>query len=108
MRLGQLLTTIPIRVEHKADHGFLAAQELSRKTAAVINGAPFVGFGNIVEYTFAGAGASKLAHKLDRSVQGWIVTRVRGAAVSVYESASDENTLTLTSSGAGRVSVWVW
>ena len=108
MRLGNLHTAIAIRTEEKPDRSFRDAQDLAKRATMAINNTPFVSFGNVVEYTFTGAGALTLPHKLDRNIQGWIVIRSRDAAPTVYESASDENTLTLTSSGAGRVSTWVW
>lgn len=108
MRLGNLHTAIAIRTEGNGDRAFRDAQDLGKRAAATINAAPFVGFGNVVEYTFTVVGALTIPHKLDRKPQGWMVVRLRDAAPTVYESASDENTLTLTSSGAGRVSVWVY
>jgi hypothetical protein len=54
------------------------------------------------------AGPNTISHKLGRQMQGWVVTDST-SAVTVYRSAPfNSSTLTLTSSGAGQLSLWVF
>ena len=53
-------------------------------------------------------GTNTIAHGLNRTQQGWLITDTNGTA-SVYRSASfNANTLTLTSSGSVSVTLYVF
>lgn len=53
-------------------------------------------------------GANIINHKLSRQMQGWMVSDI-DAAVSIYRSQPlNDKTLTLTSSGAATISLWVF
>lgn len=53
------------------------------------------------------SGANTVDHKLGRELRGWIVCR-RSNAETIYDTASDRTTLSLTASGAVTVSLWVF
>ncbi len=54
------------------------------------------------------SGSNVIPHGLGRTLQGWIVTDVN-ALISVYRSAAlNAQNLTLTSSGTGTVSLYVF
>ena len=54
------------------------------------------------------SGANAINHKLGRKPQGWFTTDTN-AAVTLYRSQPfDPLTLTLTSSGAATISLWVY
>jgi hypothetical protein len=63
----------------------------------------------------AGAGSTTVSHKLGRALRGWMLQRVvvpPGTAtdVTIVETASDKNTLTLANGGtvSCTISLWVW
>ncbi len=62
--------------------------------------------GRLLEATLA-SGSNKIEHKLGRKINGYIIVK-RNANVSVYNTSDDELYLTLNSSGAASVSIWVF
>jgi hypothetical protein len=54
------------------------------------------------------AGTNRIDHRLGRRPSGWWTTRVQGATVSLYESASDERVLVLEASDPATVDLWVF
>jgi hypothetical protein len=52
-------------------------------------------------------GSTAVAHGLQRQPLGWIIVD-RSASVTVYRTAWDALNLTLQSSGAATVSIWVF
>lgn len=64
--------------------------------------------GNQLTGVALASGSNVINHLLDRNPQGWVLTDNQANAV-VYRSAPFNNkTLTLTSSAATTVSIWVW
>lgn len=53
------------------------------------------------------ATTTKIAHKLDRNIRGWIVCD-RTAATDIYRDSSDTKFITLHSSAAATVRLWVF
>jgi hypothetical protein len=53
------------------------------------------------------SGANVVSHKLGRDLRGYIVCR-RSNASTIYDTAADRTTLSLTTSGAITVSLWVF
>lgn len=90
------------------DRSLLAVQaSLDRLRESVSGFPPFSGSGREVERTLV-AGSNRLAHGLGRTPRGWLVLRCKGAANDLYESASDNNFLTLVTAGAPTVTLWVF
>lgn len=53
-------------------------------------------------------GATVINHKLQRQMQGWMMTDINGAATIYRSQPFNPTTLTLTSSAAVVVSIWVF
>ena len=64
--------------------------------------------GGVLVSATLGVGDNVVTHKLGHSVTGWLITRMTGSAVAVYETASTEQTLTLNSTGIATVGLWVF
>lgn len=55
------------------------------------------------------ASTNVINHKLGRMQQGWVITDINNVATSIYRSQPfNDKTLTLTSSGAVTVNIWVY
>jgi hypothetical protein len=67
--------------------------------------------GQFVDFTFTGAGSQQVMHRLSLSAgntpSGWKIVDIN-AAVTVYRSAWDRDSLTLVASGACSLRVWVF
>lgn len=68
--------------------------------------------GLLIKSVALASGANVVNHKLGRKLQGWVVTRYRGAAASIFDT-QDVNptpalTLTLNSSAAVTVDLYVF
>lgn len=68
--------------------------------------------GTLLKDVQLASGNNVVNHKLGRKLQGWIITRYRGAAASVYDT-QDNNptpalTLTLNSSASVVVDIYVF
>lgn len=68
--------------------------------------------GQLISKVALTSGSNIIRHGLGRPLQGWIMTRMRSAAVQVYDT-QDSNpapstTLQLTSTGASTVDLWVF
>jgi len=53
------------------------------------------------------SGSTVIYHNLGRQLQGWIVTNIDGSA-SIYSTGFDDSTLTLSSSAAVTVNLYVF
>lgn len=57
-------------------------------------------------------GANVISHRLGHKLQGWVIVRMRSAAVTVYDTQDTNRTpqltLQLTSSGAATVDILVF
>jgi hypothetical protein len=53
------------------------------------------------------SGSNRISHPLQRIPQGWIIVD-RNSAATVYRTAWDSRTISLTASGAINISVWVY
>lgn len=72
--------------------------------------APFDGDGRYITAVSApGSGTVAVSHNLGRAVRGWIVTRIQAGVPQLGEASSDDNTLTITNSGATcTLDLWVF
>lgn len=52
-------------------------------------------------------GSNRIEHNLKRPIEGWFITR-KNAAADVYETDATSLTLSLTSSAAVTVDIWVY
>ena len=55
-----------------------------------------------------GIGATQINHRLDRMMQGWMITDVNGAATIYRSQPLNSKTLTLTSNAAVTVNLYVF
>lgn len=53
------------------------------------------------------SGNNVIPHGLDHATNGWIIT-YQSAAITLYEVSTDAKHLTLNSSGAGDIRLWVF
>lgn len=53
------------------------------------------------------SGNTKIEHKLDRKIRGYLVVR-KSVAANIYDVSNDDLFLTLNSSAAVTVSIWVF
>lgn len=53
-------------------------------------------------------GATQINHKLDRMMQGWMITDINGAATIYRSQPLNSKTLTLTSNAAVTVNLYVF
>jgi hypothetical protein len=63
--------------------------------------------GTILSGVSLSAGDNEIAHKLGKSLQGWFIVDIN-AASSVYKKSSNDKTITLNSSIACVVSLFVF
>lgn len=63
--------------------------------------------GVLLENVSLGAGNTKVPHKLDRNLKGFVIVD-RSNAATIYRVTKDDKFLTLNSSAAITVSIWVF
>lgn len=71
-----------------------------------LNNNPFLNGVMYAPGTQMTVGNNVISHRLGRTPQGWIVTRVTGAATNLYEVSRNERTITLNASAAGVCEIW--
>lgn len=98
-------TSVPRRIDPTQPQ---RVQDMQHDTFKAGDVAAFARGGNSVEVEFTSASSKAVAHGLGRNIRGWFVTRQRNGAGVIYEASSDDNTISFTSSGAGRFDVWVY
>lgn len=64
-------------------------------------------FGVSRQSVVVGSGSNVIEHGLGHDVNGWIVTDIN-AAVTLYRSASNAQTITLVSSGTATVDLYIY
>lgn len=64
--------------------------------------------GVAVEGVDLGVGSQSIAHSLGRQPVGYLVTWAEGAAPAFHVTDSDTKRLTVTSTAASTVDLWVW
>jgi hypothetical protein len=67
---------------------------------------PFLDGAVMSQVTLA-SGSNRIAQPLQRRPLGWFITD-RNSAATVYRTAWDSNTITLTASAATTVDIWVY
>jgi hypothetical protein len=71
-----------------------------------VNGCPLIpGVLSATSQTMV-AGSNVVFHKLGRKPVGWIVTKATGAVEAVYETASDDKSVTLNSANTATLNFW--
>lgn len=64
--------------------------------------------GNTLTNIALSDGATTISHGLGRNMQGWFITDIQGAATIYRSEPFNSSTLTLTSSAAVTVNLWVY
>lgn len=101
---------IPLVKYHSNDPGLNLFQTNLQKTLSPLISNP-VNDGVLIQNVVLATGSNQVAHKLERPLIGWMVTRLR-AAVTIYDTQGTNKLpaeyLTLVSSGAVTVDLFVF
>jgi hypothetical protein len=100
----------PLEMQHSDDQGTQLSRENVKKFVKVLEDNPLLDGVLIEDIVFSGAVTVNIAHTLDRNPRGWIITDLTGGLVDVARNVGDwdDKFLSLASSAACTISVWVF
>ena len=100
----------PLEMQHSDDQGTQLSRENVKKFVKPIEDNPLLDGVLIEDIIFSGAVTVNVTHKLGRKPRGWILTDLTGGLVDVARNtgAFDDKFLSLASSAACTISIWVF
>ena len=100
---------IPEPIKHEVgkdvERSALSIQDAGEATRTFVNRVPLANQGYLFKGTLIN-GPNKLAHRLGRAPQRWIVTRMIGTFGQIYETSADDRFITLQCSSTPYVEIW--
>lgn len=63
--------------------------------------------GNLLKSVALVSGDNKIAHKLARKINGYVVVK-KNSAATLYDVADDESFLTINASASATISIWIF